>query len=136
MRLLLDTHILLWAASSSPRLPRAALALLSNPTNTVYFSIASLWEITIKHGLGRRDFDLEPVRFHRDLVDSVYLELQITAAHALGINLLPRLHEDPFDRLLLAQADAEGLTLLTNDATLAQYPGLQRAHRPTPRKPP
>ncbi len=123
MNLLLDTHILVWSVTGSPRLPRAAMVLLADPSNTLIFSVASLWEITIKYGLRRADFDVDPVSFYQDLVESDFVELPITAAHALGVSLLPRLHKDPFDRLILAQTNAEGLTLLTNDATLAQDPG-------------
>ncbi len=99
------------------------MVLLADPSNTLIFSVASLWEITIKYGLRRADFDVDPVSFYQDLVESDFVELPITAAHALGVSLLPRLHKDPFDRLILAQTNAEGLTLLTNDATLAKYPG-------------
>lgn len=122
MRLLLDTHLLLWAAGQPDRLSVEAVSLLEDPHNLLLFSAASLWEITIKKGLGRADFRVEPRVLRRGLRDNGYIELPISADHALAIDLLPPIHKDPFDRLLLAQALTEGITLLTADALVARYP--------------
>lgn len=121
MKLLLDTHLMLWAAGQPTRLPAAARRLLNDPTNELLFSAASIWEIAIKNTLGRDDFKVEPRLLRRGLLDNGWLELPITGQHAVGIDGLPPLHKDPFDRLLLAQALSEGITLLTSDANLARY---------------
>lgn len=123
MKLLLDTHLLLWAAGQPDRLSEAARRLLSEPRNELLFSAASLWEIAIKNALGRDDFRVEPRLLRRGLLDNGYLELPITSQHAVSIDSLPPLHKDPFDRLLLSQALVEGIVLLTTDAQLARYPG-------------
>ena len=123
MKLLLDTHLLLWAAGDSHRLSVAARALLDDPENEPYFSAASLWETAIKYSLGRDDFEVDPGVLRRGLLDSGYTELAVTSAHAVTITQLPPLHKDPFDRILVAQSLAEGITLLTSDALVAQYPG-------------
>ncbi len=122
MRLLLDTHLLLWSAGQPDRLSAEARSLLQDPANDLVFSVASLWEITIKRGLGRADFRVEPRVLRRGLRDHGYIELAIAADHALAVDLLPPLHKDPFDRLLLAQAVMEGITLLTADPLVARYP--------------
>jgi PIN domain nuclease of toxin-antitoxin system len=122
LRLLLDTHLLLWAAGQPDRLSAEARSLLQDPANDLVFSVASLWEITIKRGLGRADFRVEPRVLRRGLRDHGYSELAIAADHALAVDLLPPLHKDPFDRLLLAQAVMEGITLLTADPLVARYP--------------
>lgn len=126
MKLLLDTQILLWAAGQPERLSAAARRLLSDRRNELLFSAASLWEIAIKRRLGREDFRVEPRLLRRGLLDNGYVELPITSQHAVGIDALPALHKDPFDRLLLAQALSEGVTLVTADAQLARYPGQVR----------
>lgn len=123
MKLLLDTQLLLWAAGQPERLSSAARKLLNNPRNELLFSAASLWEIAIKRTLGRKDFRVEPRLLRRGLLDNGYTELPITSQQAVSIDTLPPLHKDPFDRLLLAQALTEGITLFTSDAQLAQYPG-------------
>lgn len=123
MKLLLDTHILLWAARSPMRLPPAARRLLEDSQNDLIFSAASFWEITIKNKLGRADFRVEPRVLRRGLLENGYTELPITSQHAVSLDTLPDLHSDPFDRLLLAQAITEAITLVTNDAQLARYPG-------------
>ncbi len=123
MKLLLDTHLLLWAAGAPERLLPAVRALLEDPLNEPLFSAASLWEITIKRGLGRADFQVDPRVLRRGLLDNGYLELPITSEHAVSIDSLPPLHKDPFDRLLVAQATVEGITLLTADEVMAKYPG-------------
>ena len=123
MIFLLDTHVLLWAAGSPERIAPATRELIENTDNELLFSAASLWEIVIKRGLGRDDFRVEPSHLRRGLLDNGYRELAVSGDHALGVQLLPPLHRDPFDRLLLAQAHVEGATLLTADQLLAQYPG-------------
>lgn len=122
MKLLLDTHLLLWAAAGSG-LSRAAAKLIDDPANDLIFSAASLWEIAIKSGLGRRNFDLDAGVFRRALIESGYEELAITGAHAAAVAGLPDLHKDPFDRMLIAQAMVEGVTLLTVDQAVLAYPG-------------
>ncbi len=123
MKLLLDAHVLLWAAGSPRRLPRAARALLEDDANELLFSAASLWEVAIKQQLGREDFRADARLLRRGLLDNGYGELPVTSAHAVALDLLPPLHKDPFDRMLIAQALVEGIMLLTADANLARYPG-------------
>jgi PIN domain nuclease of toxin-antitoxin system len=123
VKLLLDTQLLLWAAGHPKRLSPTARKLLHDPQNELWFSAASLWEIAIKSTLGREDFRVEPRLLRRGLLDNGYVELPVTSQHAVSIDVLPPLHRDPFDRLLLAQALSEGITLLTGDEQLAQYPG-------------
>lgn len=123
MILLLDTHLLLWAASQPEQLSEAARARLLDESNELWFSSASIWEVTIKAGLGRKDFRVDPYLLRRGLVDNGYLELPITSGHALAVHHLPPIHRDPFDRMLIAQAESEGILLLTADSTVAGYPG-------------
>jgi PIN domain nuclease of toxin-antitoxin system len=123
MKLLLDTHLLLWAAGEPVELPPAAEALIDHPNNELLFSAASIWEIAIKNGLGRPDFQVNPRVFRRALLDNGYTELRISSEHAVAIDLLPLLHKDPFDRILIAQATVEGITLLTTDPLVARYSG-------------
>ena len=124
MNLLLDTHVLLWAAAQSARLSKRARRLLDDPGNAPIFSSASLWEIVIKQSLDRDDFKVDPRELRRGLLDNGYSELQITSAHALAVEDLPPLHRDPFDRMLLAQSRVEGIILLTTDTQVLRYPGL------------
>ena len=123
MKLLLDTQLLLWAAGQPECLSSRARRLLNDQNNELLFSAASLWEITIKSGLGREDFRVEPRVLRRALLDNGYVELPITSEHAVSVDSLPPLHKDPFDRLLLAQAFVEGITFLTADDQLARYRG-------------
>lgn len=123
MKLLLDTQLLLWAAGQPRRLSPAARKLLADPDHELLFSAASLWEISIKNSLGRDDFRVEPTVLRRGLLDNGYSEVAITSQHAVSVGGLPPIHKDPFDRLLLAQALCEGITLLTTDALLARYAG-------------
>lgn len=123
MKLLLDTHLLLWAAEDARQLPKVARRLIEDLDNDLLFSVASLWEIAIKRGLGRQDFQVDARLLRRALVDNGYTELSITSDHVIGIDQLPAHHKDPFDRLLVAQALVEGITLLTSDAQLTRYPG-------------
>jgi PIN domain nuclease of toxin-antitoxin system len=121
MRLLLDTHILLWAATGN--LPGNAVQYISDELNMLFFSPASIWEIVIKREMNRVDFTVDPVALYRGLLDNGYEELSITAKHTLLVRALPQIHKDPFDRILIAQAASEGVTLLTSDDTVARYPG-------------
>ena len=123
MKLLLDTHLLLWAAGSPDQLPATSRPLLEDPLNELFFSAASLWEIAIKRGLGRSDFQVDARVLRRGLLDNGYQEFSITSEHAVFIDSLPPLHKDPFDRIIVAQATVEGVILLTADALVAQYPG-------------
>jgi PIN domain nuclease of toxin-antitoxin system len=122
MKLLLDTHVLLWAAGQPERLPKGAQTLLDDPQNELLFSSANLWEIAIKRALGRDDFRADARLLRRGLLDNGYQELPITCEHAVMIEALPPLHKDPFDRILVAQTVVEGITLLTADPMVAQYP--------------
>lgn len=123
MKLLLDTHLLLWAAGTPERLSAEARALIGAPENLLFFSAASLWEIAIKRGLGRTDFHVDARLLRRGLLDNGYSELPVASHHAVAIDSLPALHKDPFDRILIAQAMVEGVTLLTCDVLVSQYPG-------------
>lgn len=123
MHLLLDTHVLLWAAGAPERLSPQAANLLADHRNRLLFSAASLWEITIKRGLGRADFRVDPEVLRRGLLENDYDELPITGTHAMAVGYLPAIHQDPFDRVLVAQAESEGALLLTADETVARYPG-------------
>ena len=123
MKLLLDTHLLLWAAGEPKRLPKNIRTLLEDIDNELLFSVASLWEVAIKSGLGRKDFRVETRLLRRGLLDNGYSELPIVSDHVVAIESLPPIHKDPFDRILVAQAAVEGITLLTNDPVVAQYPG-------------
>jgi PIN domain nuclease of toxin-antitoxin system len=121
VRILVDTHLLLWAVARSDRLPREAHELLENDSNEVYYSAASIWEIAIKSSLRRKDFRIDVTQLLATLPKMALMELPITAAHAAGITRLPPIHRDPFDRLLIAQSVVEPLTLLTNDTLLERY---------------
>jgi len=123
MKLLLDTRLLLWAAGEPRRLSKAARALIDNPDNELLFSAASLWEVAIKRGLGRKDFKVDARLLRRGLLDNGYRELPILSDHVVATESLPLIHRDPFDRILVAQATVEGITLLTIDSLVSQYPG-------------
>jgi PIN domain nuclease of toxin-antitoxin system len=123
MKLLLDTHLLLWAAGVPDQLSKTASTLVNDARNELMFSAASLWEIAIKKGLGREDFTVDPRVLRRSLLENGYSELTITSEHTVAVSDLSTIHKDPFDRLLIAQATVEGITLLTNDEIVAKYPG-------------
>jgi PIN domain nuclease of toxin-antitoxin system len=122
VKYLLDTHLLLLAAQGSDRMSETARALILDEGNELLFSAASLWEITIKSELGRNDFVVNPALLLRGLVEQGYTELAISARHGIAVANLAPIHKDPFDRILLAQALSEGVTLLTSDETVAGYP--------------
>ena len=119
MRLLLDTHALIWALDAPERLPQAFLDTLDKAGVTVFASAASSWEIAIKVALGRLRFPME--KLPTALSDAGFKELQVSIAHGLEMARLPLIHRDPFDRLLIAQARHEGLTLVTRDPTVRRY---------------
>lgn len=123
MKLLLDTHLLLWAASTPGRISTEGQSLINDVANSLYFSAASVWEVAIKAGLKHADFTVQPTLLHRGLLDNGYIELAVTSQHATAVYGLPEIHKDPFDRLLVAQAVTEGLTLLTSDKLVAKYHG-------------
>jgi len=127
MKLLLDTHLLLWAAGEPKRLSKQARSLIDNTENELLFSAGSLWEVAIKRGLGREDFKVDARLLRRGLLDNGYNELPITSNHVLATESLPPIHRDPFDRVLVAQATVEGITLLTVDSLVSRYPGPIRA---------
>jgi len=120
MKLLLDTHILLWSAAN--KLPANAAKYILDETNQLYFSPASIWEIVIKVGLNRADFQVDPYVLYSGLLDNGYNEIAITSRHTLAVSTLPDIHKDPFDRIMLAQAISECIPLLTSDITLFDYP--------------
>jgi PIN domain nuclease of toxin-antitoxin system len=126
VKLLLDTQLLLWAAGEPNRLPTAARGLIDDPRNEPIFSAASLWEVAIKRSLGRADFRVDARLLRRGLLDNGYNELPITSEHAVALDTLPPLDKDPFDRILIVQSMVEGVTLLTADPIVAQYPGPMR----------
>ena len=123
MSFLLDTHLILWTSFKSRNLSEKARDLLDSNRSGLCFSVASLWEAAIKFALGRPDFRVDPRVLRRGLLDSGYLELPVRAEHALATVSLPPIHKDPFDRMLVAQATAEGIVLLTADPIVARYPG-------------
>ena len=118
---LLDTQLILWAAADSPRLSDTARALLDDETNAFYFSSAAIWEVTIKSTLGRSEFAVDARLLRRGLLANGATELAITSDHALAVSDLPPRHKDPFDRIHVAQARAEGMVLLTADPVVAKY---------------
>lgn len=119
MRLLLDTHVVLWWLNDSPQLGQTARDAIAAPANMVYVSAVSVWETVLKHSLGKLEI---PDNWTEVLADEPFLQLSVTWAHTIGVGQLPDLHRDPFDRLLLAQAIAENLTIVTHDETIFRYP--------------
>lgn len=122
MRLLPDTHLLLWGAVAPERLSALARRLISDEQHELSYSAASLWEVAIKIALGKRDFTTGVAHLRERLLANGYQELPVTGRHAVAVAGLPLIHKDPFDRLLVAQALVEDITLLTVDARLARYP--------------
>jgi PIN domain nuclease of toxin-antitoxin system len=122
LRLLLDTHAFIWATASPARLSKACRAAIEDPQNDVIVSAAVAWEMTIKYALGKLTLPLDPIAyFPSRLVALGFRPLAISAEHALAIGKLPPHHNDPFDRIMVAQAQIEGLTLVTNDPVIAKY---------------
>ncbi len=123
MNLLLDTHLLLWAAAHDRMMSAEAEALVQDPANRLHYSVASLWEVAIKAALGRPDFRADAAVLRAGLLAGGYEELAVEGRHVLALADLPPHHRDPFDRILIAQARTEGLVLLTVDRALAAYGG-------------
>ncbi len=123
MSFLLDTHVLLWVAGAPDRLPTDTRLLVEDPATELIFSAASLWEVVIKNSLARADFNVDARLLRRKLLENDYTELAVTSAHVVAVDLLPPIHKDPFDRILVAQAQVEMVTLLTADEVLGRYPG-------------
>ena len=123
MKVLLDTHVLLWAAGEQARLAQDARELIEDRDTELVFSAVSIWEVAIKNGLGRDDFSVDPRLLRRGLLENGYTELAVTGSHAVAVDSLPPLHKDPFDRMLVAQAQVEGIILLTADSAVASYGG-------------
>jgi PIN domain nuclease of toxin-antitoxin system len=123
MKYLVDTHIALWALFDDPRLSRTTHGILSSAENELLFSVSSIWEIAIKRKLNKLEFVHDPRVIRRYLIDNGYEELPVLGQHVVEVDSLPPIHKDPFDRILIAQAMVEGITLLTTDAVIAKYPG-------------
>ena len=123
MRFLLDTQVALWAFFEQKRLSAQARSVLEDRENKLVFSTATLWEIAIKRALGKKGFQFDPRVLRRAMLDDGYEELPVLGHHAVEVDSLPPIHKDPFDRILIAQAMVEGITLLTADPVIAQYPG-------------
>jgi PIN domain nuclease of toxin-antitoxin system len=121
LNFLLDTRLLLWAAGQTDRLPSVVRDLFLDSANQPVFSAASIWEITIKRGLGRPDFDVDPRRLWRMLLANGYRELAVTSEHAIAAHDFSLRHKDPFDSILIAQARTEAMLLITTDAIVAAY---------------
>ena len=121
MKLLVDSHLLIWAASAFDRLSPKARAILGDQDNVLFFSAASLWELSIKAARHPDTFKVDPRRMRRNLLNNGWLELPVTSEHGVATFDLPQTHKDPFDRILVAQAMVEGFALLTADAVLAAY---------------
>lgn len=121
MNILLDTHVALWAITDSPRLRAPARDLIASSTNQVWISAATIWEISIKHALGRGDMPVSGSEALRYFNASGYRMLPVEAEHAVAVETLPAHHQDPFDRILVAQALTEPMRLITHDATVARY---------------
>ncbi|MGH9415552.1 MAG: type II toxin-antitoxin system VapC family toxin [Terriglobales bacterium] len=123
MSYLLDTQLLLWAVLDPSRMPAAAWALLNDGRPPLCFSVGSIWEAGIKFNRRHRQLAVDPELLRGQLIEHDYRELAILGEHAVAAAMLPLLHKDPFDRILVAQATLAGITLLTTDARLARYPG-------------
>ncbi|RVT87400.1 type II toxin-antitoxin system VapC family toxin [Rhodobacteraceae bacterium CCMM004] len=123
MNLLLDTHVLLWAAFVPDRIPERTQARLLDAGNVLWFSAVSIWEVATKRGLGRPDFTVDPGRLRAGLLQNGYAELPLESRHTLVLATLPDHHADPFDRMLVVQAAAEGMVVLTADRNVARDGG-------------
>jgi PIN domain nuclease of toxin-antitoxin system len=119
MNLLLDTHTFLWAISNSPKLSAATRAAIVDGGNIIYVSAVTAWEIAIKRARGK--LEMPPIDYYQQLQLHRFTPLSITTAHALAVESLPAHHSDPFDRMLIAQAREESLTLVTHDRRLSLY---------------
>jgi len=113
--------MLIWAANNPKQLPLRAQTLIADMGNDLFFSAASLWEVAIKFSLNRADFQVDPYILRQGLLDNDYREIPVSGVHAIALKDLPPIHKDPFDRILIAQARLEGITLLTSDTIIARY---------------
>ena len=123
MTILPDTHLILWAFGAPNRLSSTAAALIADQENRIFFSAATIWEVAIKSALNKPGFNVDAAALRQGLLHNGYVELPITGAHTAYVRNLPLIHKDPFDRILVAQATVEGITLLTTDRKVARYPG-------------
>jgi PIN domain nuclease of toxin-antitoxin system len=123
MKFLLDTQFVIWIPIDDRRISRAARTILMSAANEFAFSAASLWEIAIKRSQNRGDFAFDPREIRKQMIANGYDELSVEGSHTVSVDALPPIHKDPFDRLLIAQALVEGITLLTVDPVIARYPG-------------
>ena len=126
MNFLLDTHILIWAAISHLKISPELASLLSDTNNHLYFSSASIWEISIKESLEKSDFKVSSKKLYDGLIENGYKEIKVSALHAMEVIKLPFIHRDPFDRILVATAIWENMSMLTNDSKLSPYHSLVR----------
>jgi PIN domain nuclease of toxin-antitoxin system len=123
MRFLLDTHFVIWVPVDADQISAQARTILTQPENQFLFSVSSIWEIAINRAAQRGNFGFDPREIRRLMIENGYEELTIQSQHAVAVDSLPPIHKDPFDRILIAQAMVEGITLLTADPVIAQYPG-------------
>lgn len=123
MRLLIDTHVFLWAAAEPGKLSAPAFNAIQDRANDVFVSAAVAWEIVIKSRIGKLSVPAQPAAWFPARVQSLgFQTLDITSAHALALSALPEIHKDPFDRIMIAQAQLEGLTFVTRDPENQKYP--------------
>ena len=123
MRLLLDTHVLIWMTSAPEYLSRKGRNLLESIENEIAFSVVSIWEASIRYALGKPDMTLDPAVLLASLRERNCTEVALTSVQGLAVSQLPQIHRDPFDRILIAQAQVEAMTLVTADRIVARYPG-------------
>ncbi|WP_367106246.1 type II toxin-antitoxin system VapC family toxin [uncultured Psychrobacter sp.] len=121
MGYLLDTHIVLWLASSPDKIDPSVKSILENIDSDIYFSAVNFWEIAIKNQLDKRDFQVDSVKLYKQMLEHSFIELPVLSKHTLLLESLPNHHKDPFDRLLIAQSLDENLTLITHDASIWKY---------------
>lgn len=121
MKYLIDTHLLIWAVADSGKLSPIARRIFSDPKAECFYSAASIWEISIKRMKHPDKMPLSGVQARKLFLEAGFLELPITSVHAVSVTDLPDVHGDPFDRMLIAQAGIEGMTLVTHDAMVAKY---------------
>ena len=129
MNYLLDTHVLLWTLVDPDKVPGTMRRLIEDAGNRISFSAASIWEIAIKHSLGKDDFPVEAATIWKAARETGFEELAVTAEHAVGVDAIPWLHRDPYDRLLVAQARSEGMKLLSLDPEVNTYFSRRRRSR-------
>ena len=129
MNYLLDTHILLWTLVDPEKVPARMRRIVEDTGNRVWFSAASIWEIAIKHSLAKPDFTVEAATIWKAARETGLEELAVTAEHAMGVDALPWLHRDPFDRLLVAQARTGDMKLLSVDPEVNAYSSGGRRRR-------